>query len=190
VDLPSDSLADDINWLYKFGVAGGITAQDGKKFYMPGTSVYRSQMATFMYKLAGSPAFSSPIITPFVDVPTTHPQYKEIAWLASEGISTGATDTATGKKIYAPNGTVRRDQMAIFMYTLAGSPSYTPPSKSVFSDVDSYNNNYDYIAWLSSWNISNGVTIDGKKLYMSASSVTRGQMSTFMHKLYDGVLSR
>jgi hypothetical protein len=143
-----------------------------------------------MYKLAGSPAFTAPKDSPFVDVPTTHPQFKEIAWLAAQNISTGATDTATGKKIYAPLGKVQRAQMAIFMYKLAGSPSYTSPSTSPFADVPATDPNYKYIAWLASKYISSGVTIDGKKFYMSASAVTRGQMSTFMHKLYDGVLSR
>ena len=51
---------------------------------------------------------------------TSHAFYKEISWLAHMGISTGWAATG-GTRIFGPGRPVLRDQMAAFMYRLAGS---------------------------------------------------------------------
>ncbi|NEG72867.1 S-layer protein, partial [Bifidobacterium ramosum] len=46
----------------------------------------RQDMAAFLYRLAGSPAFDeSKAGNPFRDVTSRTPHYKEILWLASTG---------------------------------------------------------------------------------------------------------
>lgn len=72
-------------------------------------------MAAFMYRLAGSSAFTPPATSPFADVATDNPFYKQITWLANSGISTGWTES-DGSKTYRPYLAVNRDAMAAFMY--------------------------------------------------------------------------
>ncbi len=42
--------------------------------------------------------------------------YKEITWLAAQGISTGWTEGGDGSKTFRPVNAVNRDAMAAFMY--------------------------------------------------------------------------
>ena len=69
----------------------------------------------------------------FSDVFDDTPHSSEIGWLAAAGISEGFPDgTFDGGR-----GVTRQD-MAAFLYRLAGSPAYEPSKydKSRFSDVD------------------------------------------------------
>ncbi|GAA1760164.1 S-layer homology domain-containing protein [Kocuria aegyptia] len=99
------------------GISYGWGTGTGQKQYRPGTAVTRDVMAAFLYRTAGSPAFTPPTASPFVDVPTTHGFYKEIAWMADNGISYG-WGTGTGQKQYRPGTAVTRDVMAAFLYRL------------------------------------------------------------------------
>lgn len=63
------------------------------------------------------PEFTAPSTSPFLDVPTSHVFYDEIAWLADTGITTGWT--VTGGAEFRPTWPVKRDQMAAFLYRYA-----------------------------------------------------------------------
>ncbi|WP_366215033.1 putative Ig domain-containing protein, partial [Arthrobacter sp. SRS-W-1-2016] len=140
-------------------------------------------MAAFMYRLAGSPGYTAPATSPFTDVPPGTPFYKEITWLASQGISTGWTEP-DGSKTYRPLNSVNRDAMAAFMYRFAGSPAYTPQGIS-FTDVGADNHFYSQITWLASQGISTGWTEpDGSKTYRPLGAVNRDAMAAFMYRLY------
>lgn len=65
----------EINWLKDQGITTGYS--DGT--FRPGATVSRGAMAAFFYRMAGSPNFTAPIISPFKDVKTTDPFYKEIS---------------------------------------------------------------------------------------------------------------
>lgn len=111
-DVPvSGQFFREMSWLARTGVATGWP--DGT--YRPLASVNRDAMAAFMYRLAGSPAYTAPKRSPFADVPTTLAFYKEISWLASQGISTGWSQD-NGTKLFRPSEPVKRDAMAAFMY--------------------------------------------------------------------------
>jgi GH25 family lysozyme M1 (1,4-beta-N-acetylmuramidase) len=113
-DVAGDQFATEINWLGSHGISTGWTETDGARTYRPLTSVARDAMAAFMYRLAGSPAFTPPATSPFTDIDTNNPFYKQITWLATNGISTGWTE-ADGTKTYRPVQPVARDAMAAFM---------------------------------------------------------------------------
>lgn len=85
------------------------------------------------------PAHAAP---QFKDVPTTHQFYKEISWMASQGIATGYPDGT-----YRPQDSVKRDAFAAFLYRLKGKPAFTPPKKSPFKDVSTKNYFYKEITW-------------------------------------------
>lgn len=115
-DVPTNSqFYKEITWLADKGVSTGWTEADGSKTYRPVQAVNRDAMAAFMYRLALKPAFTPPATSPFTDVPTNSQFYKEITWLAAQGISTGWTE-ADNSKTFRPVNAVNRDAMAAFMY--------------------------------------------------------------------------
>ncbi|MGM7670136.1 S-layer homology domain-containing protein [Microbacterium sp. A93] len=73
----------------------------------------RGQMAAFIYRFDGSPAFTPPATSPFEDVGVSATFYRPITWLVSEGITRGY---ANG--LYGMNDQVTRGQMAAFLYRL------------------------------------------------------------------------
>ncbi|MBG6190726.1 serine protease [Arthrobacter sp. CAN_A212] len=105
----------EMSWLASTGISSGWTENNGTKTYRALTPVNRDAMAAFMYRMAGSPAFAPPAQSPFADVSATQQFYKEMAWLASTGISTGWTEN-NGTKTYRALTPVNRDAMAAFMF--------------------------------------------------------------------------
>ncbi len=116
VDLPKvspftdiaygDSGYEQMVWMAQSGVSEGYA--DGS--YGPIRNVTRKQMALFMYRLAGYPAFNIPKVSPFKDVKYGDPGYTAMAWMAATGISSGYGDGT-----YKPNNNVTRMHMATFM---------------------------------------------------------------------------
>ena len=119
----------------------------------------------------------------FVDVTSDTAHAADIEWLASTGVSQGWTET-DGTKTYRPLESVARADMAAFLYRLAGSPSYTAPTKSPFADVSSNTAHYKEICWLASKGISTGWTeSNGTKTFRPYASVTRVDMAAFLYRL-------
>ncbi len=112
---PGNQFYNEMAWLYQQGISTGWTVLGGRE-YRPLQPVNRDAMAAFMYRLAGSPAFTPPARSPFLDVTPQTQFYKEITWLANKGITTG-WDVPRGKE-YRPLQPVNRDAMAAFMYRL------------------------------------------------------------------------
>ncbi|MCF3138562.1 lysozyme [Paenarthrobacter sp. AR 02] len=181
-DISGGQFTTEINWLGSRGISTGWTESNGARTYRPLAPVARDAMAAFMYRLAGSPSFTPPAKSPFADVATNNPFYKQITWLASKGISTGWTE-ANGTKTYRPLAPVARDAMAAFMYRLAGSPAYTPPAKSPFADVATNNPFYKQITWLAASGISTGwAEANGTRTYRPLEPVARDAMAAFMSR--------
>src|SRR5664279_2196732 len=93
----------------------GISTGYADGGFHPAANVSRQAMAAFMYRSAKSPAFTPPVSSPFNDVATDSPFYKEITWMASNAISTGYADGG-----FHPAANVSRQAMAAFMHRLNG----------------------------------------------------------------------
>ncbi|MEV8165959.1 S8 family serine peptidase [Rothia kristinae] len=172
-DVPTSyPFYNEIAWLATKKITTGWP--DGT--YRPSAPVERGQMAAFLYRMAGSPAYTPPSKSPFKDVSTNYVFYKEISWLASQGITTGWPDGT-----FRPSASVERGQMAAFMYRMAGSPAYTPPAKSPFKDVSTNYVFYRQVAWMNDQKIAKGWN-DGT--FRPSASVERGQMAAFLYR-YD-----
>ena len=104
----------EMSWLADTGISTGWP--DGT--FRPWQPVNRDSMAAFLYRAAGSPAYTPPKTSPFKDVATNNLFFKEISWLAEQGISSGWVQ-ADGTRIFAPVQPVNRDAMAAFMYRYA-----------------------------------------------------------------------
>ncbi|WP_279797365.1 S-layer homology domain-containing protein [Rothia dentocariosa] len=115
------------NDIIKLGEKSITTGYPDGGFH-PLESIERGAMAAYLYRLAGSPEFEAPAESPFSDVPTTHPFYKEIAWLKATGITTGWEDGT-----FRPEESINREAMAAFFYRAAGSPEVQ--QEATFTDV-------------------------------------------------------
>lgn len=85
------------------GVLRGWELPDGRHEYRPLEPTTREAMAVFLFRhrfLLGF-GYVPPTHSPFIDVPTDATFYREISWLASEGISTG-WDIGEGKREFRP----------------------------------------------------------------------------------------
>lgn len=108
---PDHLFSDPIRWLASAGIASGF--EDGT--FRPTTVVSRQALASFLYKMAGSPAQSG--ATGFTDVPADHLFSAAIGWLASEGIASGYQDGS-----FQPNTPVSRQAAASMIYKFAHRP--------------------------------------------------------------------
>lgn len=109
----------EVAWLAEKKISTGWLETGGSRTYRPLESNSREAMAAFLYRMAGSPEYTAPSVSPFIDVATGQVFYKEIAWLAEKRISTG-WDEAGGAKSYRPLEPINRDAMAAFLFRLDG----------------------------------------------------------------------
>jgi hypothetical protein len=123
-DVPVDSqFYKEISWLAETGISTGWDMGDGTKQFRPLDSVARDAMAAFLYRYADVvlnedvAGFETPGASPFVDVPVDSLYFRQIAWLADRGVSTGwVNDDGTAE--FRDLEPVNRDAMAAFMYRL------------------------------------------------------------------------
>ena len=176
-DVPAENqFYAEINWLAQRRITTGYP--DGT--FRPGENVERGAMAAFFYRLNGSPQFTPPTKPTFSDVPTNHPFYKEIEWMAARGITTGYGDGT-----FRPSASVNRDAMAAFFYRYANSPQFAAPAASPFKDVPANSQFYKEIAWLAEQGITKGWD-DGT--YRPGEPIHRDAMAAFLYRYSDKVL--
>jgi len=159
-----------------FGTGDGTT-------YSPNNPVTRGSMAAFLYRLAGSPRWTPPAVSPFVDVDSSHMFYHSITWLADQKITVGTM--IGGKLYYQPANAVTRGSMAAFIRRMAGGGAASSPVNP-FADLTKANQFYDAILWLAETKITYGAVVDGKLVYGSSNPVTRGSMAAFLSRLSIG----
>ena len=92
---------DAVLWAVEQGITGGTG--DGK--FSPDAPCTRAQMATFLWRAAGSPAPASNV-SAFTDVPEGSWYAKAVQWAYEQNITNG---TADGK--FSPDATCTRAQM-------------------------------------------------------------------------------
>lgn len=85
---PGMMFFEDIEWLAAQGIATGWP----DRTYRPLLPIARDAMAAFLYRAMGSPALTPPRVPTFRDVGRGTMYYKEIEWLAEQGITTGWPD--------------------------------------------------------------------------------------------------
>ncbi len=131
-DVPTSSpFYTEISWLAAQGITTGYP--DGG--FHPLEAVSRQAMAAFLYRFAGSPAFTPPTAARFGDVPPGAPFRAEVEWLASTGVTTGYPDGT-----FHPGANVERQAMAAFLYRAQslkprGTPPLTAPMPTIAGTV-------------------------------------------------------
>ncbi|MBW3091345.1 S-layer homology domain-containing protein [Bifidobacterium miconisargentati] len=125
-------------------------------------------------KLTKSPAYQR-----VKDVNSSTPHSADITALIKSGISTG-WEEADGSVTFRPGNTVIRQDMAAFLYRLAGSPSFTPNwSANPFKDVNQKSDHAKEVMWLYSTGITKGYA-DGT--FGGTRPVVRQDMAAFLHR--------
>ncbi|MDN4477455.1 carboxypeptidase-like regulatory domain-containing protein [Demequina sp. SYSU T00039] len=170
----------EVEFLASAGITTGWKLKDGTYEYRPLSTVKRDAMAAFLYRLAGVTGYTPPKKSPFIDVPTTHPFYKEIAWLAQSEVTRGWT-TSKGTE-FRPSSEIGRDAMAAFLYRFAGVSGYTAPSKSAFVDVPKTHQFYTEISWLAQTGVTRGWSTSSGQKFKPASAIKRDAMAAFLYR--------
>ena len=178
---------DDIEWLFETGVSTGWYESDGTRTFRPGNPIVRQDMAAFLYRLAGSPEYvpSERDALRFSDVTVATPHATEIWWLASTGVSTGWLED-DGSATFRPTNTVVRQDMAAFLYRLAGWPEFAPTDDDWqrFTDVDHSTPHNREILWLTSTGVSTGwAEDDGTFTFRPTNRIVRQDMAAFLHRM-------
>lgn len=175
-DVPygSSIFFTEIAWMEHTGRSTGW--DDGT--YRPLEPINRDAMAAFLYRSAGSPAYTPPETSPFTDVtPQNSIFYREIAWAHEEGITEGWPDGT-----FRPREPINRDAMAAFLYRSEGSPAFTPPASSPLTDVTRQSSIfYEEITWLHQRGITTGWP-DGT--YRPLEDINRDAMAAFIYRLH------
>ena len=114
----------EIAWMGENGISTGYSNGDGTRSFAPSQPVLREQMAAFIYRAGteiGGAFFYSHGSDPasFADVPSSHPFFDEIEFMALANITTGYRET-NGTLTYRPGQPVLREQMAAFLYRVPG----------------------------------------------------------------------
>ena len=163
--------------------------------YCPDRNVTRAEMAVFVLrsKHVDDPVAYVPVnVTPnvFADVPTTGKEWMEpwIEQFYSEGITTGCGFTSGGLRLYCPERSVNRGEMAIFMLRAVHGSSYTPPpGTGIFVDVPATNWMQPWIEQFYNEHITTGCagSVPGVDLkYCPARNVNRAEMATFVDRAF------
>ena len=117
----------------------------------------------------------------FSDVDAKTPHADDIKWLVDNGIAEGWSDGT-----FRGMDSVKRQDMAAFLYRLAGSPEYAPGSavEKRFADVDGRTPHAKEIWWLVDNEIAEGWS-DGT--FRGMDSVKRQDMAAFLHRFHTKV---
>ena len=96
--------AQAVAWAAENGITGGKTATT----FAPNATVSRSQVVTFLYRLAGNGAKGTNV---FTDVPADTYYTDAVSWAVANGITEGKTQAT-----FAPDASCTRAQIVTFLY--------------------------------------------------------------------------
>ena len=158
-----------VKWAAEQGIAEGT----GKGLFGPEGTCTRGQIVTFLWRAAGSPVVNYAMDLADVDEDAYYAE--AVRWALSEGVTSGTTDTT-----FAPDATCTRAQAMTFLFKAMKAAA---EGMADFKDVaDS-----DWFASAVAWAVENGVTAGvGGGLFGPDNDCTRGQIVTFLWKLYAG----
>ena len=169
---------DGVHWALDNNVMKGFN----KTQFGPNDDTTRAQVATMIWRLAGSPAAKK--AAAFTDVASGLWYTDSIAWAAENGVVTGYTNRA-GNLVFDPNGSVTREQLAamIYRYAKLNGLGYKNiqtfqlgyPDASTVADWG-----FEPMAWLSEKGVINGI---GGNLDPQAKA-SRAQVATMLMRFW------
>ncbi|HHU38249.1 MAG TPA: polysaccharide deacetylase family protein [Propionibacterium sp.] len=125
---PTTPFYPEIMWAHQEGITTGWTEANGTRTFRPWNPIARDAMAAFLFRYSGEPEVVTEGPLPFGDVRPGDAFHREIAWLATRGVTTG-WPTASGCREYRPLSPIARDAMAAFLHRLVNGGVEMPPSE-------------------------------------------------------------
>ena len=167
-----DWFYDDVYYVWDNGIMDGMTPTT----FVPQGTTTRAQLATVLYRMAGSPDVSDAdrAACPFTDL--TADWYRDaVVWAYKTGVVNGVSET-----VFSPNDPVTREQMVAMLYRYKGSPD-APSALSIFSDADAI---AAYARPAVAWAVSTGtVTGMGDGTFQPKGSATRAQLAAILSRV-------
>ncbi len=115
----------------------------------------------------------------FSDVPLSLTFASDIQWIFAAGITTGHPDGT-----YRPGSPVTREAMAAFIYRAAGAPTFAPPDRPTFVDVEAGHPFYAAIEWMAANHLVTGTrNPDGTVEFRPSEAISREAMAAFLFRL-------
>lgn len=179
----------EINWLASTGITLGRGSDLGLIF-APTDKITRGEMAAFLYRYAGSPAFTptATMQAQFQDVTANTMFAKEIWWLASTGITIGRV--VNNVMTFSPNDQATRGEIAAFLYRYSGYPNYVPTDaeKGQFVDVGANSMFAKEIWWLANKKITTGRQLWNGLNFAAGDTTRREEMAAFLYRFNNSVV--
>lgn len=132
-------------------------------------------MAALLYRLAGQPDFTPPVVSPFSDVTPRHAYYREICWCVQQKIFRPRGG------IFRPRRITQRDQAVAFVHRLAGSP--TVEAFAPFSDVSSRNPFRRSIGWARNTGLMAGKR---NNTFLPTEPILRAEIAALFYRYVNG----
>ncbi len=171
-DVPKGAwFYDGVYYAWANGLMNGVT----EHLFVPVEIASRAQIATVLYRMAGSPDVSGQT-EPFADVADSFWAHDAVVWAYNEGVVNGM-----GDNLFAPLAPVSRAQFVTMLYRYAGAPDVTGQS-APFIDAADAHWAHDAIVWAYSTGAVNGVTAH---TFVPAGAVTRAQIAVILAR-YQG----
>lgn len=170
------SLTDVVEgaWYYdsvKTVVEAGIMRGKGNGRFAPNDKLTRAEVVKVLHTLAGSPEVET--THSFTDVKAGSWYADAVAWGAANGIVKGVSETT-----FAPNATVTREQMVVFLHRFAGSDTVDSDEISAFVDGASVSN---FAVEAMNWAVANGIVSGmGHNDLAPKGTSTRAQMAKIL----------
>ena len=157
-----------------WAVDKSITNGTSDTTFSPDDSCTRAQMATFLWRAAGSP---DPVgsTNPFTDVSADAYYAKAVQWAVEQGITVGTSATT-----FSPDADCTRAQMATFLWRNAGSPA-SAGSTNPFMDVPADLYYTKAVQWAYEQEITGGTSAT---TFSPNNICTRAQMVTFLYRCF------
>lgn len=165
IDICGNTFEAHISW----AVENGITTGCGGGRFCPSTTVTRNQMASFIARALNLP----PATEDYFDDDDGQTHEADINRVAAAGITGGCAE-----RTYCPREPVLREQMASFV---SRAMSYAASESDFFGDDEASSHEPDINRFAAA-----GVTTGcGALMYCPRGTVTRAQMTAFLHRAMD-----
>lgn len=163
-DVPSDSwYAEPVAW----AVAQGITTGTSSTTFSPEDICTNAQVITFIWRACGAPDSSG--FNPFNDISAGTFYYKAALWAYECGI--------VDANSFYPDRLCTRSMAATYLWKMADSPAAA--TISYFTDVNSFNDFAEAVAWAIETGITNGTS---SSTFSPDNTCTRAEIITFLYR--------
>ncbi|MDR3128204.1 MAG: Ig-like domain-containing protein, partial [Bifidobacteriaceae bacterium] len=183
---PNNATNKAISWYSSNSAVGTITQNGVFNALMPGatTIMVSAKDGSDIYETKLVKVVDSSVYLNIEDVNQGDFAEAEVWEMYQRGYSTGCKYETFANEVftkYCPNNPVKREQMAAFLYALAGAPAYTPPKNSPFLDLDASNIFYKQIMW----GVDNGIWSGYPSgNFLPGKQITRSQFVTTLWRFY------